>query len=181
MTLGAFMSHRRAGVADAEAIARLHIASWRAAYRGLLPDAFLDSQDLAERTDMWRGKLTDSSTTVLVAEAAAGMLGFCACGPSHDPDADTSTVWEIYNLHVTPDLRGGGIGGRLFDAAVSLGLQHGARDLTLWVLHGNSPAERFYQHKGMTPDGARQSRAVGPDVTFAEVRYRVRIGSISTG
>jgi GNAT superfamily N-acetyltransferase len=173
------MSHRRAGVVDAEAIARLHIASWRAAYRGLLPDAFLDSQDLADRSETWRRKLADSGTTVLLAEASAGLLGFCACGPSHDRDADTTTVWEIYNLHVAPDRRGQGIGGRLFDAAVSLGLEHGARDLTLWVLDGNTPAERFYRQKGMTPDGARQSRTVGPDAIFAEVRYRVRIGSMS--
>jgi len=92
-----------------------------------------------------------------------------------DADADPSSVWEIYNLHVTPVRRGGGIGSRLFAAAVTLGRERRARDLTLWVVDRNVDARRFYEHKGMIPDGAHQVHTVGPGAALAEVRYRLQL------
>jgi len=166
---------RRATAADAEAIAGLHIASWQAAYRGVLSDAFLDSQDPGERTEAWRDRLATPETIVLVDEDPDGMLGFCACGPSRDADADRTAVWEIYNLHVAPARRGSGIGSRLFDAGVTLGRERGARELTLWVVVENGPARRFYERRGMQPDGAHQTHAVGPRAMLAEVRYRLHL------
>jgi len=166
---------RRATPADAEAIARLHIASWQAAYRGVLSDTFLDSQDPVARREAWRDRLASPETAVLVDEGTDGLLGFCACGPSRDADADRAAVWEIYNLHVAPARRGGGIGTRLFDAGVVLGRGRGARALTLWVVVENVPARHFYERKGMQPDGAQQTHAVGPRAILAEVRYRLSL------
>jgi len=170
---------RRATAADAEAIARLHVASWQAAYRGVLSDGFLDSQDVGERAATWVQRLARPETIVLLDEGPEGLTGFCASGPSHDPDADRAAVWEVYNLHVAPVRRGGGIGGRLFDAAVALGRDRRARLLTLWVVDRNAPARRFYERKGMTPDGARQAHVVGPGATLSEIRYRMRLASTS--
>ena len=62
-------SIRRAGPADSEAITRVHAASWRTTYQGLVVDAFLDeffdrglddriasrSQGTARRPDLDRG------------------------------------------------------------------------------------------------------------------------------
>ncbi|MEU6929538.1 hypothetical protein AB0A05_10295 [Streptomyces sp. NPDC046374] len=45
------MPIREAAPSDAAAVAAVHIRSWRAAYRGLVPDAYLDSLDVGERTD----------------------------------------------------------------------------------------------------------------------------------
>jgi GNAT superfamily N-acetyltransferase len=162
---------RHAGSADAAAIAQLHIASWQAAYRGMISDAFLDSQDLAARVLQWRSSVDDQNTFVLVAESAGALLGFCACGIARDSDARLN-VWEIYNLHAAPERRGEGVGTRLFDAAVALGADNGAGELTLWVVEGNQPARKFYEHKGMAPDGAEQAHTVGPRATLREIRYR---------
>ncbi len=171
------MSHRQATPADAGAIAGLHIASWRSAYRGLLADAFLESQDLAERTAKWESMLAEPEVIVLLAEDARHLLGF-ACGPTRDGDADPTSAWEIYNLHVDPDRRGSGIGGRLFDAAADLGRERRARELTLWVVDQNAPARRFYERKGMQPDGASQLHQVGPGAALSEVRYRASLDTL---
>jgi ribosomal protein S18 acetylase RimI-like enzyme len=162
---------RRAGSADAAAIAQLHIASWQVAYRGMISDAFLDSQNLPARILQWRNAVDDKNTMVLVAESAGALLGFCACGVSRDSDARLN-VWEIYNLHAAPERRGEGVGTRLFDAAVALGAANGASELTLWVALGNEPARKFYEHKGMAPDGGQQAHTVGPKATLREMRYR---------
>ncbi len=36
-------------------------------------------------------------------------------------------------------------------------------------------AQRFYERKGMVPDGARQSRTLAPGETLAEIRYRKEV------
>jgi ribosomal protein S18 acetylase RimI-like enzyme len=171
------MTVRPATPADAAAIAQLHLASWRTAYRGALPDAYLDHLDLDERTRVWRERLAEPGTSMLLREEASALLGFCAMGPTQDVDADPSTTWEIYNLHVTPERKRTGIGGELFDLAAAHGREQARTHLTLWVVRQNVPARRFYQMKGMEPDGAEQTHPLAPGASLWEVRYRMALGS----
>jgi len=48
---------RAAVPADARAIAEIHVASWRSAYRGLLPDSLLDAMSVDELEQRWRSRL----------------------------------------------------------------------------------------------------------------------------
>jgi ribosomal protein S18 acetylase RimI-like enzyme len=164
---------RAATPRDAASIARLHIESWRAAYRAELPDAFLDNQDVAQRTAIWEQRLNSSEMFVSLAENGDELLGFCAYGWSRDGDADKT--WEIKNLHVAPELRGGGIGSVLFQAAVQAVTDTDASELTLWVVESNRPARQFYESKGMRTDGARQQHVVAENISLNEIRYRMPI------
>ncbi len=134
--------------ADADAVAALHAASWRSAYRGIFSDQFLDHEVAQERQQAWRERLqvTPSATDWgVVAEDAQGRLvGFAYVMPDHDPD------WGHYidNLHVAPDLKGGGVGKRLMQAVVAQLPAAPARPLHLWVLDANQPAKRFYAKLG---------------------------------
>ena len=51
---------RSAELDDATAIARVHVATWRSAYRGLLPDEFLASLGLSHYEERWRRSLHDN-------------------------------------------------------------------------------------------------------------------------
>jgi ribosomal protein S18 acetylase RimI-like enzyme len=156
---------------DAEPIAKLHIASWQATYARELPEAFLRHPDLAARTMEWRRCLAEG-TAVLVAEEGDGIVGFVACGPVRGTSRSAGE-WEIYNLHVAPLRRGKGLGSRLFDAAVRLGREQGARELVLWVVKTNGTARAFYEAKGMRWDGGEQEHALGGVAKLDEVRYRM--------
>ena len=166
---------RRAQLADAGAIAVLHIASWRVAYSAELPAPYLASLDKNARAEQWRTRMARATTDVLLAEQDGELLGFCAHGPAHDSGGSLTSAWEIYSLHVQPHLRGGGIGTILFDEG--LGSAHRARAsmLTLWVVATNAPARRFYEGKGMQADGAAKSRELAPGITLDEVRYSVTL------
>jgi GNAT superfamily N-acetyltransferase len=136
----------RAG--DADAVALLHATSWRSAYRGIVPDDFLDHEVFADRQAVWRERLQTSPATSafgIVAEDAAGpMAGFAYVLPGRDPVCGTL----VDNLHVRPDLKGGGIGRRLLQAVVrELGPAH-TQPVHLWVLDQNEPAKRFYARMG---------------------------------
>jgi hypothetical protein len=79
-------SLRAATSADADAIARLHAASWQSAYRGIVPDVFLDADLVGERTAYWEQKMRGLSGRefVILAERAANQSdsALCSTGPS---------------------------------------------------------------------------------------------------
>ena len=134
--------------ADADAVAALHAASWRSAYRGVFSDAYLDHEADAERRDTWRARLQAQAAGAwgLVAEGATGqLLGFAWVMPAHDPQ------WGDYidALHVEPGHKGGGIGRRLLQGvAAELQRRGSTLGLYLWVLEVNSPARGFYERLG---------------------------------
>src|SRR4051794_1204440 len=79
---------RAATVADAAGIAEVHVASWQAAYHGLLPQALLDGLSVERRTAQWRRDIGGGGVDVHVATDAAGRIaGFIATGCSRDSDA----------------------------------------------------------------------------------------------
>src|SRR4029450_1433132 len=67
---------RPAGVADADALAALHAASWRSGHRGLFKEERLGPSLDGERQGHWRAKLAamTADDTVLI----AGNMGFIA-------------------------------------------------------------------------------------------------------
>lgn len=140
---------RPMAAADADAVAALHAASWRSAYRGVFTDAYLDQEADTERRQAWRDRLQSSAAGAdwgLVAEGEAGrLLGFAYVMPAHDP------VWGDYvdALHVAPDFKGGGVGRRLMQG-VAQGLRRSGSDrsLYLWVLDANTAARAFYERLG---------------------------------
>ena len=168
---------RLAAHADAAACARLHVTSWQSAYRGMLPDAYLDRQDVAARTAEWEAMIARDGVHVVLREVpGAGLVAFCAVGPSRDDDAPPG-AWEIYTLHAAPAVRGRGYGRELVDEVVRLVARADGRLLTLWVVEENAAARAFYERMGMVPDGARQLHVVAPGVEVSEVRYSIPVAA----
>lgn len=162
---------------DAQSIAALHLASWQSAYRGILPDAYLDSLDAPARAGMWHEDIARARVHVVAREVVGvGLVAFCAVAPSRDADANTET-WEIWNLHAAPEARGKGYGTELFKVAAEMARAARATALTLWVVEENRSAQRFYEREGMVPDGARQLHTLAPNATLNEIRYRLPLGA----
>ena len=77
------MDIRPAGTEDVPEIAVVHVRSWQAAYRGLLPQAFLDGLDPAQRTGQWEQVLSAAgwcNGETLVADAGGHLSGFVSYG-----------------------------------------------------------------------------------------------------
>jgi ribosomal protein S18 acetylase RimI-like enzyme len=142
------MIFRDATAADAVAIADLHAASWRSAYRGTFSDDFLDNRVQDERRDSWRTRFAGREGQpffVLVATNCGEMAGFACVFPEKD------AVWGSYldNLHVAPELTGNGIGRNLLSEVVRhLNLNGSRGGLYLWVVEQNHRARRFYEKAG---------------------------------
>ncbi len=168
---------RRAGRADARAIAEVVVEGWRAAYRGLVDDDFLDGLSIQGRQAAWSSRLENDPDGLLaawLAEDGGRAVGFIGSGPPHDPDVAPSWA-EVYSLYLLPEAWHRGLGERLLDAAAEHWHERDARTLVLWVLEANTRARGFYESQGWSPDGARRELPLGGE-NVSEVRYRLVIG-----
>jgi GNAT superfamily N-acetyltransferase len=177
VTTGAW-SIRRAEVEDMPALARLHVRSWQAAYKGQLPQSFLDrlNEDIPRREESWRRillKPTGEAEQVWVTVQDGSITGFLYLCPNHDKDADRETG-ELGAIYLDPGYWGRGIGKNLMEKAVEELKALGFKQATLWVLETNERARRFYEVLGWRADGATKKEEAGP-VTLKEVRYRTSL------
>jgi len=141
------MRIREANENDAEAIARLHAASWRIAYRGALSDAYLDGSMEAERIEVWRERfaMPAENQYVAVAESQGQIVGFVCAYGGHDAQWGTF----LDNLHVAPELKRQGVGTQLMGRLASWSARaYPGQGVYLWVLQSNAAARRFYHHMG---------------------------------
>lgn len=138
---------RVACASDHLRVAELHAASWRSAYRGMLSDAYLDGDILAERGRLWEHRLAQPSERqyILLAEENDNLVGFvCVL-------LDAEPAWGAYldNLHVRPGLTGRGLGRRLLGQAGHWVAQvEPTWPLHLLVIERNTAARRFYERHG---------------------------------
>jgi len=163
----------RHGTADDVArIAEVHIASWQAAYRGQLPDEYLQGLSVADRARRW-AQFFDEGTVghILLAERKGVLLGFSNVGPSRDDGADAD-MGELYAFYLHPNSWGFGVGRVLHAASVELLAEQGFAAATLWVLATNQRARGFYEHSGWKLDDQKKTEWRG-DIKLVEVRYRL--------
>lgn len=166
---------RPAELSDSEGIARVHTLSWQSAYRGLLPDEWLDALRWEDRKVRWDAIL--SATTrrrVFVAVNIENeILGFASIGSSRDEGVDKGKVHELYAIYLAPDYWARGIGSALFISIMNE-LPKTVERLTLWVLENNFRGRRFYESQGFTLDGATKLAEIDGH-QLEEVRYQLHL------
>ncbi|HSL09750.1 MAG TPA: GNAT family N-acetyltransferase [Actinomycetota bacterium] len=143
---------RAATVDDARAIAEVHVASWRWAYDGLLPQTVLDGLSVDERARGWTPIVAADPRSVVVALDGDRVIGFASVGPTRDDDPPPGTG-EVFALYLVPEVAGTGVGEALLRRAEARLRETGFVRATLWVLETNERARRFYERCGWSWDG----------------------------
>lgn len=163
--------------ADAVAIAMVRWRSWRHAYRGILPDRYLDDLRSNPTVAHWIGAATVAPSTryhLVVAGRPGTVLGMGEARPTRDADLDPLAVTEVNMLYLDPLVLRRGIGGVVLGDLVERSFGSGATELALWVAEDNAPARRFYETHGWDADGASGRLEPGGGVGMNTVRYRLR-------
>ncbi len=151
-------------------MARVHVRSWQAAYRSLLPADYLNNLRPEDRVQTYDFASPDPlKPQTIVASEDESILGFATTMPSRE--SDLKDYGELCALYVHPDLWGRGIGVALVPAARANLFELGFRNAVLWILAGNLRAHRFYQIDCWEPDGVRKTDSIW-GVTVDEVRYQ---------
>lgn len=137
---------RPATSADASAIARVHVETWRSVYAGLIPDNVLARMTTERQVIAWGRQIGDGApTSVLVAESDKEVVGFIGIG--HNRIGLAGFDGEVYTLYVLDDFQGRGLGARLLDAGFRALIDRRMNSAVIWVLAGN-PSRFFYEAMG---------------------------------
>ena len=150
------MNLRRAQAADVPALARIHVDSWQVAYRGIVPDSFLERFTYQKREAAFRQALLDdwAETYLIEDEHEQTALGILTIGGCRDDDLDLNATGEIWGIYLVPAYWRRGIGTWTVHEAERLLQARGYRAVVLWVLEDNTEARRFYEALGFQVDGA---------------------------
>jgi GNAT superfamily N-acetyltransferase len=171
---------------DAGEIARIQLATWRVAYRRMLPRHVLDNLDEAWLAARWKAAVEAPPSPrhrVLVAVEQAEqsyLVGFVASGPADEqalapqepPLAEG--VAAVTDLLVEPRWGRRGHGSRLLAAAVDLWREDGFASAVAWVYDGDPASRRFLGSAGWEPDGVTRALDVD-DLLVPQLRLHATL------
>jgi GNAT superfamily N-acetyltransferase len=163
---------RRASPEDLSALASVHVATWKSAYRGIVPDDALDGltveRDLA--SGFGRSLLAkDPRVAYFAAEAPpTRIVGFAVGGPVRDPEPAYDC--ELRALYVLPEAQRKGVGRALVRDVVCFHIDHGRSRMLVWVMEDN-PYRRFYEKLGGVPVRRRLYTGELSGVPLSNVAY----------
>lgn len=165
---------REATVADAEALAKVHVACWRETYPGLIPDAIIDRLSVQDRTQRWHDMLGHpdayNRTAALLAACDGNVVGFGSYSDQHTAELQgMGFTGEIGAIYLLRQAQKRGLGLALM-AAMARGLiEHGHEAASLWVLRENAQARSFYERLGGEAVGQKEDKR--DDAVLIEVAY----------
>lgn len=144
---------------DELAVAQIHVRAWQHGYRGMIPDAYLDSMRAEDRAARYTFGVAGAPITSVALDAANSIIGFVTIKDD-----------ELAALHVEPDLWRRRVGTRLLAHALTQLASSGVSRAWLHVLTGNTRARSFYERDGWTVSGAPKRDLVwGAEIE--EIRY----------
>ena len=141
---------RRAGSADAEALATIGAATFVETFGHLYPAADLEAFLLhAYGLDRIRSDLADPAKASWIVEAGGQAVGYALAGPCGLPHPlARPDDGEVNRLYLLKAWQNSGTGGRLFDALEAWLQKDGPRAIWIGVWSGNHGAQRFYSRRG---------------------------------
>jgi L-amino acid N-acyltransferase YncA len=164
------MPIRDAAPTDAPAIARIHVDSWRATYRGLMPDDLLDGLSYERRERQWVQTIARSGEgrgcTVVADEGEAGIVGFADGGRCR---GDWGYDGELFTIYLAEGQQGRGLGKALLLAIAERLATQGKQSMLTWVLDTNAVGRGFYEALGGVLVGEKTE--VWDGATLREVSY----------
>lgn len=149
-------------------LSELHVRSWQAAYRGIVPDAYLDAMSVEQRLQRWQQRFPSHDEEQYAVLAGGRIVGLCMLCPSREAGDRAGEVQAFY-LH--PDEWGRGYAHPAMRLALARLWELGHQEAMLWTFELNQRARRFYERAGFQPDGGRQPLHIGGEEQW-EIRYR---------
>ena len=157
---------------DGMAMGVIHVAAWRSAYAGVMPDSYLYGLDATTFGLQWEASLSESTggSIVMVALSDDRVVAMCAVAPFRGRTEPDEPTGELCMLNADPSAFGTGAAVALHTEALQTLAEHSHRSAALWVVDRNPRARRFYEREGWAADGAERVDEVGGS-PIHELRY----------
>ncbi|MDM5188233.1 GNAT family N-acetyltransferase [Bacillus sp. DX4.1] len=136
---------RKAIEADTKGMAKVHVDSWKTAYKRIVSDEFLANLSYESREKQWKSifKQATPNHYTYVAEISDGtVIGFINGGPERTEKYNCDG--ELYAIYILQEYRGLKVGQQLFQSLVLNFIQSEFRSVLVWVI-SNNPSKSFYE------------------------------------
>jgi ribosomal protein S18 acetylase RimI-like enzyme len=148
---------RRAGPADAPALAAVGTATFLETFAGVLPGADILAFCAGEHSQALYAGWLAAGHPLWLAEAHAGApVGYLALKPPELPIPVDADDLEVKRIYAFSRWHGSGLGRALIEAAADEARAQGKRRLLLGVYGGNGRAIAFYRKSGFEAVGERR-------------------------
>ena len=139
------MKIRKAVLADARGIAKVHVDSWKTTYDNIVPVEYLNKLSYESREQLWKNSIPNGG--VYVAETSEGEIVGFASGGKERTGKYPDYAGELYVIYILKEYQGNGLGSLLVKPLIDeLQLQNISTMLVL-VLEDNS-SRLFYEALG---------------------------------
>jgi GNAT superfamily N-acetyltransferase len=167
---------RKALPGDAYDYTLCHIACWQAAYRGIVPDEFLNKMpaEAERRTERFRQSLSGHDREFYCVMNENRMVGRLIFGKSRDEDK--SEAGEIDAIYLIKEFWGKGHGKEMLDFAMKRLKSMGYSEVILWTLEENSRGRRFYEKHGFVLDSSKKELEFGKSLTCVRYVFNINEG-----
>ncbi|NLV75522.1 MAG: GNAT family N-acetyltransferase [Tissierellia bacterium] len=159
---------RKANTRDAVSMSIIHANSWRKAYKGLLPDEYLNKIQDTQWINMITKGLEDNTMNAWVATIEDIIIACTCVGNSRYKGYEGQL--ELISIYVLPEYWNLGAGSLLIEEVLEYAVNNKYKEVGLWVLDDNSQAIRFYEKKGFFNNGDTISCMIGEN-SSTEKRY----------
>ncbi|MGN8644704.1 N-acetyltransferase family protein [Gracilibacillus sp. HCP3S3_G5_1] len=159
---------RKASIEDAQAIAEVHVNSWKATYQNLINEQDLSNSTVENRQIYWETilKLSRKQQPVTVIEEKGEIVGFISGGKERTDRFGYDG--EIFAIYLLPSHQRKGLGKRLLKAFAEEMKELGYQSLLIWVLT-NNPTHQFYLNFGA--EKIEQEQTTIGHGTYQETAY----------
>jgi len=156
---------RKALPEDARDYTNCHISIWQSAYKGIVPDEYLNNMPAEVE------QLVKKHTNILknpgdceyyCAMLSNQMIGFIVINPC---------AGEIRAIYLLEAFWGRGYGKEMLDFAVDELKRVGQNEVFLWVFDGNTRAKRLYEKNNFSFDGTNRVVNKYGGVPLVQLRY----------
>lgn len=132
---------------DVPSVARIRVDGWRKAYSGVVDDEYLNSLDVEEQARKFEKCI--GSDNFIVAIMDGEVVGFCRFLYDNSFSPNIGYVnCELTAIYVRPDLKGRGVGAKMFKDVVKKFKNKNKTTMIIWCLADNADSIAFYKHMG---------------------------------
>ncbi|QOY34751.1 N-acetyltransferase family protein [Anaerobacillus isosaccharinicus] len=136
---------RKAVIADAKGISKVHVHSWKTTYANIVPDEYLTNLTYERREQIWLNNIPNGG--VYVAENSEGeIVGFSSGGKERSGKYNGYNG-ELYAIYILKEYQGQGIGKALVKPIIEEIRGMGLNSMLVLVLEDNT-SRLFYEALG---------------------------------
>ena len=166
--MGSPVNIRLAVPADAPDMAEIHMRSWEAAYKDIIPAEFISEKN-ATRHELYKRVITKGNKNTYVIQCRDKTIGIMRVAPSMDADA-LDNWYELQFIYLHPHYYRQGIGTQAMAFACDIARSLNKKTMVVWVLEENINSTKFYEKCGFLADGKTSERKYGKVVNCVRMR-----------